>query len=547
VPTLRPGDAVPPPPANKSLASAFGVGATAEDAAAAEAKAAKAVDMDWDDEEESTHVYDKGKHGDVSSKMRPAAGTPMAPKASAAAAALLASSGTAAASARTVSLPPPVSAPPPVAPPSAAPSIPMPPSSVEPARAKSARDEPTSVRSRPAPPQASGGKAGVVLGGLALAAVIGLGAFLLIPRTGVLKIDVKGKGGTGVARAEVFVDGQKRCDTAPCVVSDLSTGPKVIKVLAPDAAPVDVTETVEAGREKFVSVTIDTAAGMVGAANGSASGSPTATTATGGTGFKATGNQPGVKVLVDGTDKGALPLELTSLTPGSHKVRFEGDRYEAKDETVEVVANQVKEVPVKLKVLKGSLTLELATAGASVTLASLTGKKDKKQLDSVLKVNKPVKLSDIDATQTWKLIASKKGMPEFTQEVSFEDGMPEKSIRIELGGEAEKPAPVAVAPGPGPGPKPNPGPGPATPPVTPPKETPAASGSGTLNINSIPVSKVVLDGKPLGSTPKVGVSVPAGNHTVTFIHPELGKKSVTVAVKAGETKTAAVKFDKPAE
>ncbi|HSN99837.1 MAG TPA: PEGA domain-containing protein, partial [Candidatus Nanopelagicales bacterium] len=65
---------------------------------------------------------------------------------------------------------------------------------------------------------------------------------------------------------------------------------------------------------------------------------------------------------------------------------------------------------------------------------------------------------------------------------------------------------------------------------------------GTLNINSIPVSKVVLDGRPLGSTPKVGVSVPAGSHTVTFIHPELGKKSVTVTVKAGETKTAAVKF-----
>ena len=70
----------------------------------------------------------------------------------------------------------------------------------------------------------------------------------------------------------------------------------------------------------------------------------------------------------------------------------------------------------------------------------------------------------------------------------------------------------------------------------------AASGNGTLNINSIPVSKVILDGKPLGSTPKVGVSVSAGSHTVTFIHPEQGKKSVTVTVKPGETKTAAVKF-----
>ena len=68
------------------------------------------------------------------------------------------------------------------------------------------------------------------------------------------------------------------------------------------------------------------------------------------------------------------------------------------------------------------------------------------------------------------------------------------------------------------------------------------SGQATININSIPVSKVVLDGRPLGSTPKVGIVVPPGSHTVTFIHAEMGNKSVTVNVKAGETKTAAVKF-----
>jgi len=68
------------------------------------------------------------------------------------------------------------------------------------------------------------------------------------------------------------------------------------------------------------------------------------------------------------------------------------------------------------------------------------------------------------------------------------------------------------------------------------------TGPGTLNINSIPPSRVVLDGKPLGHTPKVGVSVPAGAHTVMFVHPELGKKSVTVRVRPGEMKVAAVRF-----
>ena len=77
------------------------------------------------------------------------------------------------------------------------------------------------------------------------------------------------------------------------------------------------------------------------------------------------------------------------------------------------------------------------------------------------------------------------------------------------------------------------------PPAAPPYEP---SGTATLNLNSIPVSNVVIDGRPFGRTPQVGVAVTAGTHEVTFLHPELGKKSVVVEVKAGETRTAAVKL-----
>ena len=52
----------------------------------------------------------------------------------------------------------------------------------------------------------------------------------------------------------------------------------------------------------------------------------------------------------------------------------------------------------------------------------------------------------------------------------------------------------------------------------------------------------MLDGRPLGSTPKVGISVPCGSHTVTFIHPEKGRKSVTVTANPGKPATAATKF-----
>ena len=73
-------------------------------------------------------------------------------------------------------------------------------------------------------------------------------------------------------------------------------------------------------------------------------------------------------------------------------------------------------------------------------------------------------------------------------------------------------------------------------------ESQQAAAQGTLNVNSIPVSNAILDGRPLGSTPKMGLSVAAGAHTVVFVHPELGRKVVTVTVEAGQTVIAATRF-----
>jgi len=69
-----------------------------------------------------------------------------------------------------------------------------------------------------------------------------------------------------------------------------------------------------------------------------------------------------------------------------------------------------------------------------------------------------------------------------------------------------------------------------------------ASAPGILNVNSIPVSNAILDGRPLGSTPKMGLSVAAGAHTVVFVHPEHGRKMVTITVEAGQTAIAATRF-----
>jgi serine/threonine-protein kinase len=485
------------------------------------------VDMDWDDEEESTHVYDKTSQDGIPgpSGPRPAAG--MRPSIPGSAAALLASSGGAAAPAHRPSVATPMPGPPiPSAPP--APYMPA-----QAAPPPSRNEEATAIRPRPIVQTGGGSKVGAILGGLALVAVIAMAVVLFLPKKGGLTVDIKAPNGVTVAKAEVFIDGQKRCDTVPCVVRDLEAGSKTVKVIAPDFPPRDAVETVEAGKEKQVVISLE----------GSSGPSPSGTAAAaGGTGFKAASTQSGVKVFVDGAEKGTLPVAL-DLPAGSHKVRFEGgERYQKLEQTVDVTQGQMKDLGnVALKVVKGQVTLELATQGASVTLVN--SKKVEKRLPDALWRNPPVQL-DIDPAEGWKLVASKKGHEDFTAALTFEDGQAEKTVRIELA-EAGKTAPTPPTP-PVAGTSPPSAPAePATAktsePATPP---PAAGGSGqaTLNINSIPVSKVVLDGRPLGSTPKVGVSVPPGSHTVTFIHPEKGKKSITVTVKGGETKTAAVKF-----
>ncbi|WP_437594555.1 PEGA domain-containing protein [Sorangium sp. So ce1000] len=521
--SVAPGSLPPvvPPPVRVPSVKPLPKGA-ADDAKPRAAKGA-AVDMNWDDDEESTHVYDRqgNDHNHGHSSPVPAAGSPAIPKA---AAALVATSGGAASASRVRT---PVPAPPPI--PSAPPAPAMPDIGHRPL---SRNDEPTAIRQRPVTQQGAG-KAGVLLGGLALVAVLILAVVMLVPKKGALAIDLKTPGGGSVARAEIFLDGQKRCDTVPCVVRDLDPGSKVVKILAPDFPPRDAVEVVEGGKEKVVVITLDAASGE--RASDSASTS---------TGVKASG-APGVKVFIDGVEKGALPVEV-SVPPGEHKLRFDGgERYEPLEQTVDVGQGQMKDLgTVALKVLKGQVTLELATPGASVKLVSAKGT-EKKLPDSAWK-KPPVKV-DVAASERWKIVATKKGHDDFSQAISFEDGQAEKTIRISLE-EARKPEPAAAAPAPAPTPEPaapKAEPAAAAPKAEAPAapEPAAAAGGATLNINSIPVSKVVLDGHPLGSTPKVGVSVSAGSHTVIFIHPDLGKKSVTVSVKAGETKTAAVKFE----
>ena len=64
---------------------------------------------------------------------------------------------------------------------------------------------------------------------------------------------------------------------------------------------------------------------------------------------------------------------------------------------------------------------------------------------------------------------------------------------------------------------------------------------GVLNLGSIPRASVVVDGRPLGMTPQ-RVRVPAGPHSVLFVHPDLGRAARSVNVAPGGSHTVAVQL-----
>ena len=79
-----------------------------------------------------------------------------------------------------------------------------------------------------------------------------------------------------------------------------------------------------------------------------------------------------------------------------------------------------------------------------------------------------------------------------------------------------------------------------------PAEVPRPTAGAFLSLNSIPIASVLIDGRPVGSTPLVGLAVGAGTHSVTFAHPELGRRSAAIQIGPGEKKAVVVRFRKPA-
>lgn len=350
-----------------------------------------------------------------------------------------------------------------------------------------------------------------------LAAIVVVGAatayFLVVGKPGSLVVTVAGPGNKSVNGVEIFVDGEKKnCPVIPCRVPDLKPGTHLVKVAAAGYTPTaDKAFTVTSGNEAVENVELSRPSE--------------------GTGIKVTAEGRGLKLLIDGKEVGPLPQEIRDMSPGDHTVRIEGgERYEPFEKTITVEADKLVTLEPKLKVKKGLATIKLGqnAEGADVTLVSGDERRPIPRFPLAI---------ELETSGAYTLVATKRGFADYEKKIDFEDGEAEKTFVIDLNAAGSSPDDLPAArgnTGGGRAPAPPSGGGGKAPPA-------AAAGNAVLTFASTPSSNVILDGRPLGATPKTA-TVPAGRHTILFVHPEHGRKAKSVEVKAGQKATLKVSF-----
>jgi serine/threonine-protein kinase len=184
----------------------------------------------------------------------------------------------------------------------------------------------------------------------------------------------------------------------------------------------------------------------------------------------------------------------------------------------------IEVAPTAAKRDKALVTIRLSpgSEGASVTL------------DDAFLLDFPAEL-ELEPKSVHTLSASKPGYEDFSMDVQVEEGESEKLIEVSL------------SPLDGTTPPRRSRPKAARKPSSAAKAAPAAASGdatqGLLNISSVPPSQIILNGRPLGSTPKMGIAVPGDSlQTIVFVHPKMGRRRAQKFVPAGKQRTVSIRF-----
>ncbi len=535
-------EAPPPPPPRMSAPQPQPAPAPAPAPAAAPvANAGAALDMDWDEEELSTQIYDKPEGvlvADLPSPSAPVGSGPMggpipsAPTLNVAGPAqpLRPSLGLGSISA----VAPPLSNPgmnlggmgtgAPMAPAPAPMPTPAPMPMPSPMGAPSPFDAPSALGREPTAVTRNTGE-----GRRSLAPVLAVAAVLLVAllagggwfafgRSTPATIHLS----TTPTDAVVYLDNQPitTSTSSPFLVANIEPGSHLVEVRKHGfetwAQRVDLTS----GQELTLpAVVLTPEAGTTTSPLVAASG----------TGFSLDTMPTGSRVFVNDRElPQRTPVRVTDLAPGTYAIRVEnGASYMPWLSQITVAADQVIALPpVSLTLRTVTVQFDSVPTGASVTI--VRGAETRS-------IGATPCSADVDVSGgQWTVRMERSGSRDYSAPLALTAGEPRgtHSATLEAAGRIGPTRPPVV------------GSGPDRPPVVrapilrtdPPPST--GGGNGTLRINTRPWSQVFVDGRLIGNTPQMNISLPAGRHTVTLVNSEFNiRETITVEIHSGQTET----------
>jgi hypothetical protein len=340
--------------------------------------------------------------------------------------------------------------------------------------------------------------------------IVGL-VISLSPRTGSLVVTALAPGNRAVDDVSIFIDGKPLCDVSPCRIKGLSPGVHTLRASAPNLAS-QAEETVEISAGDEATYNIDLLAVAPELRGG---------------GLRITAAEVPLTLYVDGKRVGKLPQEVSGLSSGKHWIKLDPeDGAPPIEKSVNVLAGETVDVePRAAKRDKALVTIRLSrgSEGALVTF------------DDAFLLDFPAEL-ELEPNTVHSLTATKPGYEDLTMEVKLDANETEKLIELSLS-PAEGNAPARKA-------RPKVARKPATKAATAPASTALADMTqGLLNISSVPPSQIILNGRPLGSTPKTGITVPGDSlQTIVFVHPKMGRRRAQKFVPAGKERTVSIRF-----
>jgi serine/threonine-protein kinase len=313
---------------------------------------------------------------------------------------------------------------------------------------------------------------------------------------------------------QIFVDGKALCDSSPCRISGLSPGSHQLRASAPGLS---------SGAEQVVEIT----AGEEAAANIELAAAEPDVQAGG---VRVAAAERELTLFVDDRRVGKLPQTVSGLAGGKHWIKLDAeDGSPPIEKSVNVLPGQLIDVdpnPTKRDKVVVTIRLSPDSEGASVTF------------DDAFLLDFPAEL-ELDPRSTHQLSATKPGYEDY-------------ALRIDLNDETTKVIEVALTPAEGAAAhRPRPKPSASSAALAAARKAaskPASAGAadatqGLLNISSVPPSQIILNGRPLGSTPKTAVVVPGDSlQTIVFVHPKMGRRRAQKFVPAGKERTVSIRF-----